>query len=275
VDSPSGSDGMADVPLPRMIATDLDGTLLRTDSTLSDRTRDALHGIRKIGVKVVAATARPARVIDELFGVSGLVDMAICGNGSTFYDPDDGVVDIRHPLPTAVLRRVVDRIRDLVPQAGFAVETGFRVMYEKNYLFRPTLDRDRTLVSLDRLLDEPSVKLMVWLPSQDPAVEWARLEPELGELISCTWSSERAPFEIAAPGVSKATGLAALCAEWDIDAAAVIAFGDAVNDLPMMTWAGTSYAVANADPSVRAAATDRTASNDDDGVAQVLERLLP
>ncbi len=265
---------MMDVPLPRMIATDLDGTLLRTDSTLSDRTRAALSGARKHGLKVVAATGRPARVIDELFASSELIDIAVCGNGSTFYDPNDGVVDIRHPLPAPILRQVIDTITEVIPGAGFAVETGYRVVYEQNYLFRPTLDNDRTLVPLERLLDEPAVKLMVWLPSQDPDAEWARLSPVLAGLVSCTWSSQRAPFEISARGVSKAAALAALGAEWGISAAEVIAFGDAANDLPMMTWAGTSYAVANADPAVRAAATHQTASNDGDGVARALEQLL-
>jgi Cof subfamily protein (haloacid dehalogenase superfamily) len=257
-----------------MIATDLDGTLLRDDSTLSSRTKDALHAVRSRGVRVVAATARPARVIDELFPGGDLIDTAVCGNGSTLYDPASGTIDIRHPLPEPVMRKVVEIILRMVPGAGFAVETGHRVVYEENYLYRPTLDRDRSLVAIDSLYDEPAVKLMVWLPSQDPAAEWTRLAPLLSDLISCTWSSERAPFEISAAGVSKAAALTTVSAEWGIAPDDVIAFGDALNDLPMMTWAGASYAVANADPAVRDAASHTTDSNEDDGVAKVLEALL-
>jgi Cof subfamily protein (haloacid dehalogenase superfamily) len=257
-----------------MIATDLDGTLLRDDATLSPRSRAALHAVRAAGIRVVAATARPARVIDEVFGEPGLIDVAVCGNGSTYYRPADQVVDIRHPLPEPVARQVIETIAKLVPGSGFAIETGYRVVYEKNYLYRPTLDNDRSLVEAEQLLDEPAVKLMVWLPSQDPAAEWTHLEPLLGDLVSCTWSSDRAPFEISAAGVSKAAGLAELCAQWDIDRAEVMAFGDAANDLPMLSWAGTSYAVANADPGVLRTAHHRTASNHDDGVAQILETLV-
>ena len=73
----------------------------------------------------------------------------------------------------------------------------------------------------------------------------------------------------------KATTLARLCAERGIAAEEVVAFGDMPNDLPMLAWAGTAYAVANAHPDVLAAVDRRTASNDDDGVALVVESLLP
>jgi hydroxymethylpyrimidine pyrophosphatase-like HAD family hydrolase len=163
----------------------------------------------------------------------------------------------------------------LVPGAAFAVETGHRVLFEPGYRFRPTLDNDRVPVAAAAdLLGDPLVKLMVWLPDHDPDGAWARLRPSLGRLVECTWSAERAPLEIAATGVSKAAALAALCREWQVDPAEVIAFGDAPNDLPMLAWAGTAYAVANAHAAVLAATPYRTAGNDDDGVAMVLERLF-
>ncbi len=81
-------------------------------------------------------------------------------------------------------------------------------------------------------------------------------------------------LEISAAGVSKATALARLCEQRDIDRRDVIAFGDMPNDLPMLAWAGHAVAVANAHPDVRAAADEVTASNDESGVALVLERLF-
>ncbi len=81
-------------------------------------------------------------------------------------------------------------------------------------------------------------------------------------------------LEISAAGVSKATALARLCDERGIDRKHVIAFGDMPNDLPMLAWAGHGVAVANAHPEVIAAADEVTASNDDGGVARVLERLF-
>lgn len=260
---------------PRVIATDLDGTLLRSDSTLSDRTRKALRITRAAGVRVVAATARPARVIEDLFGSESLIDMAICGNGAVRYEVGSHKILITHPLPQDLTRHVMAEISRLVPDAGFAVETGYQALFEPGYRYRPTLDSDRVPVAtLSELVADTLVKIMVWLPDQDPDAAWTRLRPGLGQLVECTWSAERAPLEIAAPGVSKAAALATLCQDWEVNPAEVIAFGDAPNDLPMLAWAGTSYAVANAHGSVLAATAKHTAGNDEDGVAQVLEELF-
>ncbi|MCC4321954.1 HAD family hydrolase, partial [Streptomyces malaysiensis] len=89
-----------------------------------------------------------------------------------------------------------------------------------------------------------------------------------------TRSSPSALLEVSGLGVSKASTLARCCAERGISAADVVAFGDMPNDLEMLMWAGTSYAMANAHPDVLAATTHRTASNTDDGVAAVIERML-
>ena len=109
---------------------------------------------------------------------------------------------------------MIDEISAILPGSGFAVETGHRVLFEPGYLYRPTLDNHRIRVgSVAELLAEPLVKLMVWLPDSDPDAAWQRLRPALGELITCTWSADRAPLEIAAAGVSKAATLAAVCAD--------------------------------------------------------------
>ncbi len=95
-----------------------------------------------------------------------------------------------------------------------------------------------------------------------------------GEHAEITRSSESALLEISGAGVSKATTLAKCCAERGVTASEVVAFGDMPNDLAMLGWAATSYAVANAHPHVLAATTHRTASNEDDGVARVIERII-
>jgi hydroxymethylpyrimidine pyrophosphatase-like HAD family hydrolase len=135
------------------------------------------------------------------------------------------------------------------------------------------LDNDRfPVTTAEELVQEVLVKIMVQLPDEDPDRAWAILRPTLEEHITCTWSAERAPLEIALAGVDKASALRELCADWRISSDDVIAFGDAPNDLPMLAWAGTAYAVANAHPAVLAATKNHTASNDDDGVARVLEQ---
>jgi hypothetical protein len=102
-----------------------------------------------------------------------------------------------------------------------------------------------------------------------------KAEKAVGDLVTVTHSSGRGLLEMSARGVTKASALAELCTEQGVPAADVIAFGDMPNDLPMLIWAGRSYGVANAHPIVLAAVGHHTASNDDDGVALILERLFP
>ncbi len=274
------------VTVPRVIATDLDGTLLRSDATLSGRTRDALRAARAAGIRVVLATARPVRVIDEIFsgiGTGDLLDAAICGNGAVRYDLTTRHAVLTSPLLPELAASVMTEVERLLPGTFFAAETGYRVLHEHGYHYRPTLDTQRYPVrSRVELAAEPVVKLMALLPEGDAAAAWSILRPTLGELVACTWSAGRggadqsypAILEIAAPGVSKAVALAQLCRQWNVIPSEVAAFGDAPNDLEMLVWAGTGYAMANAHADVLAAVPHRVKSNDEDGVACFLESLL-
>jgi len=126
------------------------------------------------------------------------------------------------------------------------------------------------------LLDGPLTKLLVRHEDRTSDDLLAAARAAVGDLAELTHStpSGGALLEISASGVSKATTLARFCAGRGIDAADVLAFGDMPNDLPLLAWAGTPYAVANAHPDVLAAVERHTASNDDDGVAHVLERTF-
>jgi hypothetical protein len=267
----------------RVLATDLDGTLLDSDSRLSERTRVALRAVRAAGCRIVLATARPVRTVDRIFGSEPLYDAAICANGAVEYDPVSGRMAITRPLLPDLAADVMKRIDDLLPGVAYAVETGRRVLHEVGYGYRPSLDSERYPVrTRAELVAEPLVKLMALVPSGDPATAWARLSASLADLVACTWSAGHGPadhaypaiLELSAPGVSKAAALADLCARWGVDPAEVAAVGDAPNDLPMLAWAGTAYAVANAHPEVLAAAHHRLPGNDEDGVATLLESLL-
>ena len=119
---------------------------------------------------------------------------------------------------------------------------------------------------------------ILFLSARDEEIEpeeyWRDGVRLAGELAVVTWSSTTALLEISAAGVTKASTLELLCAQRGIAAQEVAAFGDMPNDLPMLAWAGTSYAMANAHPDVRALADRRIGSNDEEGVAAVLEGLL-
>jgi hydroxymethylpyrimidine pyrophosphatase-like HAD family hydrolase len=267
---------------PLVVATDLDGTLLRSDSTLSPRTRGALRAARAAGIRIVLATARPARVVAGIFGEEELLDAVICGNGAARYLLPAGELVLTHPLLPELAAQVIAEARRLVPGACFAVETGQRVLHEDGYHYRPSLDDERHAVTaVAELVAGPLVKVMILIPDGNPAPAWALLRPVLGDLVTCTWSAGTnhpvgypTILEIGAPGVSKAAALADLCAQWSVEPAHVAAFGDARNDLDMLAWAGTGYAVANAHPEVLAATPHRVPSNDEDGVALFLESCL-
>ncbi|MCU1373351.1 MAG: Cof-type family hydrolase, partial [Actinomycetia bacterium] len=137
---------------------------------------------------------------------------------------------------------------------------------------------DVVVAELDHLLREPVVKLLASHHTLTAAEMLARsrdLVGELAELLTVTFGDPTGGLlELSAAGVTKAFGLERLATERGIGADEVVAFGDMPNDLPMLAWAGHAVAVANAHPDVIAIAEEVTASNDDDGVALVIERLL-
>jgi HAD superfamily hydrolase (TIGR01484 family) len=125
------------------------------------------------------------------------------------------------------------------------------------------------------LLGREPVKLLARRPTTDHDAPAQQAREAVAGLVELTWSEPSAELlEMSAAGVSKGSGLAALCAARGIAADDVIAFGDMPNDLSMFAWAGRAYAMGNAHPEAVAAADEVTLANAEDGVAVVLERLL-
>ncbi|MBD2891426.1 HAD family hydrolase [Actinomadura nitritigenes] len=264
-------------PAPRVIATDLDGTIVRSDGTISARTVAALERVERAGAMLVMVTGRPPRWMTEIAAAVRHRGLAICANGALVYDLHSETVVHARQIPPDVLAEAIGRLRGVSPGFRFAVE------YPTGFVFETSYDLSRwdaealggRPVDGAELVASPGTKLLAFHPDADPDELAARAEKAVGDLVTVTHSSGRGLLEISAHGVTKASALAALCAEHGIGPADVTAFGDMPNDLPMLAWAGTSYAVANAHPLVLAAVTHRTSRNDDDGVAQILERLFP
>jgi Cof subfamily protein (haloacid dehalogenase superfamily) len=258
---------------PAVVATDLDGTVVRSDGTISARTRDALTRAEEAGAMVVLVTGRPPRWMSGIADATGHHGIAICANGALVYDLHAEKVVESHPLAVATALGLVEQLRDAIPGIGFAVESvDGRFGHEPSYQPRWVTD-DVTVGDVETLLDGPVAKLLGRHEEMDPDTLLAKAtEVVTVELANITHSSSSGLLEISAAGVSKATTLATLCDEHGHDASVVVAFGDMPNDLPMLAWAGHSVAVANAHPDVLAAVDEVTASNDDDGVAVVLER---
>ncbi|MFF8832113.1 Cof-type HAD-IIB family hydrolase [Streptomyces sp. NPDC015131] len=266
---------------PRLIATDLDGTLLRDDKSVSHRTVAALAAAEEAGIEVFFVTGRPARwmgvVSDHVHGHG----LAICANGAAVVDLHSGgrLLEVR-PLERETALDVVRTLRREAPGTHFAVEltTGFH--FEPDY---PPLWRDpaATVAPAEKLLHEdepgsgaPVLKLLAHHTDLTPDGFLALARTAAGDRASITRSSPSALLEVSGLGVSKASTLALCCAERGISADEVVAFGDMPNDIEMLSWAGRSYAMGNAHPDVVAAASGRTVANNDDGVARIIEDIL-
>ncbi|NKR24208.1 HAD-IIB family hydrolase [Rhodococcus hoagii] len=264
----------------RLVASDLDGTLLRSDRTVSPRTARAMAAARDAGIEVVWATARARHSVDALARSCGFRGEAICANGAVTLDLADGTPEITGTVSIEVAEALaaMDRVRTLVPGVVFANVGPTTFVAEPEYAaLCDYADHHRTLdeMILEEQLPrvgEPMVKIVARHP-EVPSRELYRLAVEAGvDGVELTHSG--APYvEMAATGVSKASALARLCAARGIAVTEVAVIGDAVNDIPMLTWAGTALCPANAIPEVRALAGRVLPSNDDDGVAHYLEEL--
>jgi Cof subfamily protein (haloacid dehalogenase superfamily) len=258
---------------PRLAAIDLDGTLLRSDGTVSPRTRDALAATRARGITIVFVSARHPGSLAEVAREAGVGGLAICSNGATVYDLDRKRVVRERALETEVATRLVRALRERVPGVLFAVESGAELSLEPGFNawdWEPP--PDMRIADALELVTGPVTRLIVRHDTHELEVLDALVREVAGESASVLrpgeWTVELSPV-----GVNKAAALAELCEELGVESDDVIAFGDFLNDLPMLAWAGHSVAVANAHPDVIAEADEVTASNDEDGVALVLERL--
>ncbi|MFJ3231319.1 HAD hydrolase family protein [Streptomyces sp. NPDC086787] len=269
---------------PRLIATDLDGTLLRDDKSVSPRTIAALAAAEKAGIEVFFVTGRPARWMDIVSEHVHGHGLAICGNGAAVVDLHGGpgahrFMKVRELARQNALTAAL-LLREAAPGAVFAVEQTYGFHQEPAY---PKLHMEvpDTLAPAEELLAddgpgaaEPVLKILAFHPELDPDAFLTLARLAVGEHANVTRSSPSALLELSGPGVSKASTLALCCAERGILPEEVVAFGDMPNDVEMLTWAGRSYAMGNAHPAALAAASGRTTGNNDDGVALVIERLL-
>ena len=284
----------------RLLATDLDGTLLRSDGTVSPRTRAALDAMPAAGLSLVLVTGRPPRWMGPVVTGTGHRGIAVCANGGVVLDlAADRVVSV-HPIPPDDVAAAVRVLRDLLPGGvAFAVERvrvgGGTAVGGPGFTGRP--DGDPTefahepayrpryqpppgvtvapvaelaaggdvvkLLARARVGDHDDVDSLLAAAATGLAGHVEVTHSSTGDLL----------LECSGLGVSKASGLAAVAATLGVPASAVAAVGDMPNDLPMLAWAGASYAVANAHPAVLAAVDEVLPANDDDGVATLLERL--
>jgi Cof subfamily protein (haloacid dehalogenase superfamily) len=258
----------------RLIASDIDGTLLRSDGNMSARTVAALTAAEDAGLLVVLCTGRPPRWMRPIAEQTGHHGLAVCANGAIVYDLHTEQVVEEFPIDVEVGRRLAEALREAIPGLQFAVERSTGMLHEPAYV--PLSAAATVEAAFEELLTEPIVKLIAKHPELTASELHATAHEaiaDLADIATATFSGQRL-LEISAAGVTKAFAVERVAAEHGITADEAVAFGDMVNDIPLLGWAGHSVAMGNADPEVQAVADEVTASNDDDGVALVIERLL-
>jgi HAD superfamily hydrolase (TIGR01484 family) len=261
---------------PLLVATDLDGTIVRSDGTISGRTVEAFARVEAAGARFALVTGRPPRMMQSITEAFGQQGTAICANGALAYDMRTEVIEALHLIPAPVLAKAAAALRAAVPGIGIAVE--YPDGHAADFVYQAlsaSVNRSMPRVADDVLFARPASKLLGRHFGYSCDDLLALAIPALDGLVSVTHSNSRGLVEAAALGVSKATVVAEIAAAHGIGRESVIAFGDMPNDLPLLLWAGTSCAVANAHPEVLAAATHVIGSNNDDGVAEYLEKLYP
>jgi Cof subfamily protein (haloacid dehalogenase superfamily) len=262
---------------PKLIVSDMDGTLLRRDETVSRATVDELERWRADGVPVVLATGRPPRWMHDIREVLRH-GTAVCCNGAVLLDLETREILDEDLLESGLLEKITAELRSRQPDIWFAVEHGWEFRHEP--IYKPRWDVDVpgvTAASLEEMVASPAAKLLARHESLPREEFVALVEDVVGDLATVTNSSGDALAEISAAGITKASGVAKVAARHDLGPEDVVVFGDMPNDIAAFEWVraagGRAVAMAHAHPDLMAVATDVTGTNEDDGVAAFLAAL--
>ncbi|MGW2781718.1 HAD family hydrolase [Streptomyces populi] len=279
--STTGSAGASGAAEPgafpyKLVATDLDGTLLRPDETVSARTRDALAAVTEAGAAHIVVTGRAVPWTRHVLDGLGYRGLAVCGQGAQVYHAGE------HRLLTSV---TLDRqlaglaLAKIEAEVGPLLLAASRDGLDGEVLVGPGYRRLEGALPVVPLRDAadlwsaPLNKLYVQHPTLSDD-ELAAVAVEVaGGLVGVTMAGPGI-VELLPLGLTKATGLSLAARRLGVKAADTIAFGDMPNDLPMFAWAAHGVAMANAHDDLKAIADEVTSSNEEDGIAVVLERLL-
>jgi Cof subfamily protein (haloacid dehalogenase superfamily) len=266
--------------LPKLIATDLDGTIVRSDETVSEYTHAVLERVRAAGIPLVGVTGRGPRLLDLCrrdVPEAGFLVLAQGGRVVDLTDPAEPLVLRSATVPGNVMLGVVETLEAVTGPLSVMVEAldapNAPLWGEPHNAWRYPNDVERR--TREESFAAPVLKAFAHSPRYEPDELVAiarRLVPQDGVTVT---QAGLGYIEICPPGVTKATGLAVVAAHLGVDPSEVLVFGDMPNDLPMFEWAGWSrVAVANAHQQLLAAADEVTEACHEDGVARYLERLL-
>lgn len=261
----------------RLVAIDVDGTLLTSRHEVTAATADAIERVRRAGVEVVLTTSRPPRALWPILDRLALVEPAefIASQGAlTGRYSVTGTLEVldRQPMPLVLAHQVAAA----ADSAGMSVNwlAGERWLVPRlDDLIREEAAIVGCAPDMADLSSEREGPDKLLLLAHSPGQDITELVTVPEGLVAL--ASTPTHLEVTRADVDKADALSRLCARHGIDPDQVVAIGDGRNDLGMLAFAGVAVAPANAHPDVRAAADLITASNDEEGVARALDRLVP
>lgn len=268
---------------PRLIISDIDGTFITSAGRVTDRLRAVIVRAVETGAHFGLATGRPHRWLIPVLEQLPLAPVCVCANGAVVYDPaTDRVLHAFELSPSAMAEVVeaAERVLADVPH-GYGVErVGSSALdpEEECFITTPEYNRDAWdsqfgVTDTQTLISQPAAKLLVRCSSMTSAQMFELIAPEVDpELAHVTYSMDEGLIEVSCPGVNKAAGARYLAERYGVTAADAVAFGDMPNDLELLRWAGVGVAMGNAVPMLHDAADHVTATNNEYGVARVLER---
>ncbi len=269
------------VEKPLLIASDVDGTLLGPLEALSQRTIDVVRRVTEDGIPFVLVSGRPPRWIAPIATPLNLTGYAVCANGAVLYEiGTDRIVAVHGLLEPTLLHDTVSALDHALPGCRYAAERvgeTARDPHTRNFVIEPDYhnpwgNHEGAEAPRAEVLGHPAIKLLISRRGMS-SDEMARAAREvLDGSVDITYSTNTGLIEVAAHGITKATGLAEVAERLGVPGERVIAFGDMPNDVEMLDWAGHGVAMANGHRYVLDVADEVTAPNSEDGVAQVLER---
>ena len=262
---------------PKLIATDLDGTIVAHYGFISDRTKIAFAAAHAAGIHIYFITGRPIRWMKEIkenfnFG------LGVCGNGALLYDFINEKVLEEWSFSVEAQLETVKRLRQVIPPVSFATEIGENFLREKKYVPRWDIGEDNVGVDLiEEVITAPALKMLARCSDGEfSSDEMLALASKALEGIATVTHSNSTDslLEISAVGVSKGATLSKVAGRLGLTADDCVTFGDNPNDFSMLSWASRSWAMADGHPDLMKYAKFQTDPHQEDGVAKVIEQLL-
>jgi Cof subfamily protein (haloacid dehalogenase superfamily) len=261
---------------PRLVAVDLDGTLLNDEKRVTDRTVAALACLPARGVKVVIASARPPRSVRHIYRQLGLDTLQINYNGALIWDEPAGRVAHHTPLVGPLVRRLIAFARGRFPQVIVSSEIVDRWHTDRDDMAHTTetgrLFPPDVIAALDAFDSLDTTKVMFLAEPAAIADLSASLAAEFGPAVRLVRTDSNL-LQLIHPDAGKGAALARVAVFYGVPRDQVLAIGDADNDIDMLTWAGTAVAMDNAAPHVKAVAGWVAPGNNDHGVHAALVRF--